>query len=97
MSIDASHQNAAEAFAAVPAGDNRPGIYRTRDYGKTWTEVVNGLPADEASGSFVNAVRTDPHRDGLVFAATESSIYVSFDAGDSLAAAPAQPADDLSA
>jgi len=82
VSIDASHRNAAEAFAAVTTGDNRPHIYRTRDSGRAWTEVVDGLPADEVSGSFVNTVRTDPDRDGLVFAATESSVYVSFDAGD---------------
>jgi hypothetical protein len=82
VSIDASHQNAAEAFAAVATGDNRPHIYRTRDFGSTWTEAVTGLPADEASGSFVNAVRTDTRASGLVFAATESSMYVSFDAGE---------------
>lgn len=82
VSIDASHHNPSEAFAAVTTGDNRPHLYRTRDYGKSWTEAVTGLPVDEASGSFVNAVRTDTHRDGLVFAATESSIYVSFDDGD---------------
>ena len=81
-SIDGSHQNAAEAFAAVTTSDNRPHLYRTRDYGKTWTEVVNGLPADQVSGSFVNVVRTDTNREGLVFAGTESSIYVSFDDGD---------------
>jgi photosystem II stability/assembly factor-like uncharacterized protein len=82
VSIDASHQNASEAFAAVATGDNRPHIYRTRDYGKAWTETVIGLPVDEVSGSFVNAVRMDTRRDGLVFAATESSMYVSFDAGE---------------
>ena len=82
VSIDASHQNAAEAFAAVATGDNRPHIFRTRDFGKTWTEIVNGLPADEASGSVVNAVRADTRREGLLFAATDSSIYVSFDTGD---------------
>jgi photosystem II stability/assembly factor-like uncharacterized protein len=82
VSIDASHQNASEAFAAVTTGDNRPHVYRTRDYGSTWTETVNGLPVDEVSGSFVNAVRMDTRRDGLVFAATESSMYVSFDAGE---------------
>ncbi|MGH9411216.1 MAG: WD40/YVTN/BNR-like repeat-containing protein, partial [Vicinamibacterales bacterium] len=82
VSIDASHQNPAEAFAAVATGDDRPHIYRTRDYGKSWTQVVSGLPTDESSGSFVNCVRTDTHRDGLVFTATESSVYVSFDDGD---------------
>lgn len=82
VSIEASHRNAAEAFAAVTTGDNRPHIFRTRDAGRTWTEIVNGLPADEASGSVVNAVRADTRREGLLFAATDSSMYVSFDAGD---------------
>jgi photosystem II stability/assembly factor-like uncharacterized protein len=82
VSIDASHQKASDAFAAVTTGDNRPHAYRTRDFGKTRTEIVTGLPADEVGGSFVNCVRADTHRDGLVFAATESSMYVSFDAGD---------------
>lgn len=82
VSIDVSHHHPAEAVAAVTTGDNRPHIYRTRDSGKSWTEVVTGLPIDEASGSFVNAVRTDTRRDGLLFAATESSVYVSFDDGD---------------
>ncbi|HEY3886543.1 MAG TPA: YCF48-related protein, partial [Vicinamibacterales bacterium] len=82
VSIDASHQNPAEAFAAVATGDNRPHIYRTRDYGKTWTGVVDGLATDQASGSFVNVVRTDTRRAGLVFAGTESSAYVSLDDGD---------------
>lgn len=82
VSIDAAHHNAAVAFAAVAGSDNDPRIYRTRDYGKTWTEVVNGLPAGEVGGSFVNVVRTDTEREGLVFAGTESSVYVSFDDGD---------------
>ena len=82
VSIDASHQSASDAFAAVATGDNRPHIYRTRDYGSTWTETINGLAVDEVSGSFVNAVRMDTRREALVFAATESSMYVSFDAGE---------------
>jgi photosystem II stability/assembly factor-like uncharacterized protein len=62
VSIDASHHDPATAFAAVATGDNRPHVFRTRDDGRSWTEVVNGLPVDQASGSVVNAVRTDTVR-----------------------------------
>jgi len=81
VSIDASHQDAAVAFAAVATGDNRPHVFRTGDFGKTWTEIVAGLPVDQASGSFANVVRADTRRAGLVFVGTESSIYVSFNDG----------------
>ena len=83
--IDASHQNAAEAYVAIDAhraGDYRPYFYRTRDDGKTWTEIVSGLPTDEPSGSFARVIRADTKRAGLLFAGTESSMYVSFDDGD---------------
>ncbi len=55
----------------------RPHIFRTRDSGKTWTEIVNGIPA----GQTVNAIREDPERKGLLFAGTEKGVYVSFDDG----------------
>jgi hypothetical protein len=58
--------------------DLKPHIYRTRDFGKTWQEIVSGL-ADNAP---VNVVREDPMRKGLLFAGTETSVCVSFDAGD---------------
>jgi len=82
VSIDASHQNAAVAFVAVATGDNRPHVFRTRDFGRTWTEIVAGLPVDQVSGSFANVVRADTRRAGLVFVGTESSVYVSFNDGD---------------
>ena len=63
-------------------GDHTPYLYRTRDFGKTWTKIVAGLPADEPSGSFLRAVRADPKRKGLLFAGTESGLHVSFDDGD---------------
>ena len=55
----------------------RPHIYRTHDGGKTWTEIVAGIP----NGETVNAVREDPKRKGLLFAGTERTVYVSFDDG----------------
>ena len=79
--IEASHTDAAAAYAAVNRfrlDDLRPHIYRTRDYGKSWTEITNGLP-DNAP---VNVVREDPVRKGLLYAGTETSVYVSFNDGD---------------
>ena len=78
--IDASHFDANTAYAAVNTlrlDDNRPHIYRTADAGKTWTEIVRGIP----DGQTVNAVREDPQRPGLLFAGTERAVYVSFDDG----------------
>jgi photosystem II stability/assembly factor-like uncharacterized protein len=80
--IEASHTDAATAYAAINRfrlDDLRAHIYRTRDYGKSWTEITNGLP-DNAP---VNVVREDPVRKGLLYAGTETSVYVSFNDGDS--------------
>ncbi|MBZ5533982.1 MAG: glycoside hydrolase [Acidobacteriia bacterium] len=79
--IEASHFDAQTAYAAINTirlDDLRPHILRTRDGGKTWTEIVNGIPANEN----VNAVREDPVRRGLLFAGTERAVHVSFDDGD---------------
>ena len=59
-----------------------PLIWRTTDGGKTWTSIVNGLPSDERTGSWVNSLRADPKQPGLLFAGTETTVYVSFDNGD---------------
>jgi photosystem II stability/assembly factor-like uncharacterized protein len=83
--IDASHQNAGEAYVAVDLhalGNYAPYFYRTRDYGKTWTKIVDGLPTDDVNGSFARVIRADTKKAGLLFAGTESSMYVSFDDGD---------------
>ncbi len=61
---------------------NVPLIWRTHDGGKTWTKIVNGLPKDERTGSWVNVVREDPKQKGLLYAGTETTVYVSFDDGD---------------
>ena len=79
--IEASHYNVNEAFAAFERhqlGDYEPHIYRTLDAGKTWTEITRGLPA----GVYVQTVKEDPERRGLLFAGTERSVFVSFDNGD---------------
>jgi len=79
--IEASHFDAAVAYAAVDRGrldDRDPYLYRTRDYGATWQRITNGLSAP----AFLRAVREDPQTKGLLFAGTEFGAYVSFDDGD---------------
>jgi photosystem II stability/assembly factor-like uncharacterized protein len=78
--IDASPHDAGAAYVAVKNyqnDDRKPYIFKTGDYGKTWTRIVNGIPEND----FVHAVREDPGRRGLLFAGTEHGIYVSFDDG----------------
>ncbi len=85
LAIEASHFDAAEAyvvFELYPAGDFTPYIYRTKDYGKTWTPITSGFATGQPSGSFARVVREDPKTRGLLFAGTESGMYVSFDDGD---------------
>ncbi|HEX8171362.1 MAG TPA: glycoside hydrolase [Thermoanaerobaculia bacterium] len=78
--LEASHFDAKTAYAAINTfrlDDLRPHIYRTRDDGATWTEIVRGIPA----AGIVNVVREDPKTKGLLFAGTEREVYVSFDDG----------------
>ena len=80
--IEASHFDANGAYASVDRHqlqDFEPYIYRTRDMGKTWQKITNGLPA----GVYVHVVKEDPERRGLLFAGTERGAFVSFDDGDS--------------
>ncbi|HEY3202866.1 MAG TPA: hypothetical protein VGL03_04300, partial [Thermoanaerobaculia bacterium] len=79
--IEASHFDPETSYAAVDRhrlDDLLPHIYRTRDGGKTWTAIAQGIPA----GSYVNVVREDPARRGLLYAGTETGVFVSFDDGD---------------
>jgi photosystem II stability/assembly factor-like uncharacterized protein len=59
-----------------------PLIWRTTDAGKTWTSIVDGLPRDERTGSWINGLRVDPEQPGLLFAGSETTVFVSFDNGD---------------
>jgi photosystem II stability/assembly factor-like uncharacterized protein len=80
--MDASHFDAGTAYAAVDRhrlDDIGPYIYRTHDYGKTWTRINNGIP----NGAYVRAVREDPRRKGLLFAGTELGVFFSINDGDS--------------
>ena len=79
--IEASHFDDHSAYASVSRfriDDLRPYIYRTHDGGKTWKLISGGLPVDAP----VDTVREDPVRKGLLFAGTETSVWVSFDDGD---------------
>jgi photosystem II stability/assembly factor-like uncharacterized protein len=80
--MDASHFDAKTAYAAVERHqleDYEPYIYRTRDAGKTWQKITKGLPP----GVYVQTVKEDHQRKGLLFAGTELGAFVSFDDGDS--------------
>jgi photosystem II stability/assembly factor-like uncharacterized protein len=78
--IEASPHDAGTAYLAAKnyqSDDRQPYIYKTSDYGKSWTKIVKGIPDTD----FVHAVREDPVRKGMLFAGTEHGIYVSFDDG----------------
>ena len=78
--IEAGHFDAETAYASVDRhriADNKPYIYRTHDGGKTWQNVVAGIP----EGAYVNSVKEDPKAKGLLYAATELRVYVSFNDG----------------
>jgi photosystem II stability/assembly factor-like uncharacterized protein len=96
--IEPSAHGAAEAYVAATRyklQDNRPYLYKTTDYGKTWTKIVAGIPDYD----FTRVIREDPERPGLLFAGTETGAYVSFDDGahwQSLQAGlPVVPVHDL--
>jgi len=79
--MEASHSDVKAAYASVSRfriNDLTPYIYRTRDSGKTWQLITEGLPKDAP----IDTVREDPVRKGLLFAGSETSVWVSFDDGD---------------
>ncbi|MFI5207230.1 MAG: WD40/YVTN/BNR-like repeat-containing protein, partial [Gemmatimonadales bacterium] len=78
--IEASPFDAATAYVAAQNGrldDFAPYLYRTHDYGRTWTSITRGIPASH----FMRVVREDPERQGLLYAGGEFGAYVSFDDG----------------
>jgi hypothetical protein len=80
--IEAGHFDLSTAYASVDRhrlNDMKPHIYKTHDGGKSWTEIVAGIP----EGAYVNSVKEDPKAKGLLYAATELRVYVSFNDGAS--------------
>ena len=78
--IDPSPHDPAVAYVAATRyklQDRKPYIYKTTDYGKTWTKITNGIRDDD----FTRVIREDPGRKGLLYAGTETGVYVSFDDG----------------
>ncbi len=78
--IDASAFDAGRAYvcAKLPLlNDFSPYIWKTDDYGQSWTKIVNGIRAD----AYVHAVREDPTREGLLYAGTAHGVYISYDDG----------------
>ena len=81
--IDASPTTPGKAYVAgiryLVDNDRSPYIWKTEDYGQSWTKIVNGIPGDD----FIRAVREDPKRPGLLYAASETTVYVSWNDGAS--------------
>ena len=77
--VEASPFDAASAYAAVDNfNDVKPHFYRTHDYGATWQEIDNGFP----ESGIARVIREDTERKGLLYAGTETGVFVSFDDGD---------------
>lgn len=80
--VHPSDHTAGKAYLAAKrymSGDKKPYLFRTTDYGKTWTSITSGIPADETC----HVVREDPNKPGLLYAGTERGVYVSFNDGGS--------------
>ena len=80
--IEASPHDPATAYVAATRyklDDNRPILYKTNDYGQTWTDISQGIPEND----YTRAIREDPARRGLLYVGTETGVYVSFDDGGS--------------
>jgi photosystem II stability/assembly factor-like uncharacterized protein len=79
-SIEASPNDPATAYVAATMykwDDFKPYLYKTNDYGKTWKKITNGIPG----AAFTRVIREDPNKRGLLYAGTETGLYVSFDDG----------------
>jgi len=80
-SIEASPHDPATAYVAATMykwDDYRPYLYKTTDYGRTWTKITTGIP----DMAFTRVIREDPNKRGLLYAGTETGMYVSFDSGE---------------
>jgi photosystem II stability/assembly factor-like uncharacterized protein len=97
-SIEASPNAPGTAYVAATMykwDDFKPYLYKTSDYGRTWKKIINGIP----DGAFTRVIREDPNRRGLLYAGTETGMYVSFDDGENWQSLqlnmPAVPITDL--
>ncbi len=82
-SIEASRFDAGSAYIAVDlhqVDDRDPYVYRTKDFGASWTRITNGIPRSMLS--YVHVVREDPQRPGMLYLGTENTVYISVDDGD---------------
>ncbi len=81
--IDASKWDAGKAYLAIEfhqVGNFAPYVYRTDDYGQSWTKITDGIA--DSPLSFARSIQEDPVREGLVYLGTENAVYVSFNDGD---------------
>jgi len=81
FNIDAGHFDTQTAYAAANTmrlDDMNPHFFKTHDGGRTWTEIDNGI----APGAVSNSIREDPRKPGLLYASTDTQVWVSFDDGD---------------
>jgi photosystem II stability/assembly factor-like uncharacterized protein len=80
--IEASRYDAATAYVTVDfhqMNNRDPFVYKTKDYGKTWTQITDGIP--HSMLSYAHCIREDPVRKGLLYLGTENALYISFDDG----------------
>ncbi len=78
--IEADPHNAGGAYIAATSyklGDYTPYLFKTKDYGKSWQKITKGIPIEH----FTRAIRVDPNQEGMLYAGTESGMYVSWDDG----------------
>lgn len=81
-SIETAYFISGKAYVAgtsYKSGDFKPYLYKTNDYGKTWKKIVNGIKPEH----FTRVLRSDPSSQGLLYAGTESGLYISYDDGES--------------
>ena len=80
--IECSKTEAGTAYLAAnryKLDDTKPYLFKTKDFGKTWTKITEGIP----DGAYCRVIREDPNKKGLLYAGTEIGVYVSFNEGDS--------------
>jgi len=92
--IEASPHDAGTAYLAAnryKMNDFAPYLFKTTDFGKTWTKITNGIPTDD----FTRVIREDPKVKGLLYAGTETGIYISFDDGENWQRVNSNPANKV--